>query len=91
MSSELDADAQVGASQLTELDADASNKSDAPKDEEAAVTPVVDKSANHKSSLKESIMSHNLERDHVSLALRFFVACVCLRAESADLILTSLG
>ena len=62
--SELDADAQLAASQTTELDAD---DVEMPK-----VQPVVNKpseehkSANVKSSLHESIMSHNLERDRVS-------------------------
>lgn len=62
--SELDADAQLAASRVTELDAD---DVEMPK-----VQPVVNKpseehkSANVKSSLHESIMSHNLERDRVS-------------------------
>lgn len=69
MSSELEADAApVGASQLTELDADDAPKAADVKDVEA---PAVNKSANNKSSLKESIMSHNLERDHVSCCLDF--------------------
>lgn len=69
MSSELNADGpQVGASTLTELDADGSAGADPTVDVEQPkdVTPAVNKSANHKSSLKDSIMSHNLERDHVS-------------------------
>lgn len=79
--SELDADPQVSASQLTELDADnAKADIEQPKAAEdlvpEAVTPVVNKSVNHKSSLKESIMSHNLERDHVSQLLLCFGVCL---------------
>lgn len=65
MSTEVDANAQVGVSEPTDDAAKADTAADIPKDEEAAV-PAVTKSANHKSSLKESIMSHNLERDRVS-------------------------
>jgi len=84
MSSELDADAaQVGASQLTELDADDAPKAADVKDVEA---PAVNKSANHKSSLKESIMSHNLERDHDDTRAKPFVWLLALTAALGGLI-----
>jgi len=82
--SELDADAQLAASRVTELDAD---DVEMPK-----VQPVVNKpseehkSANVKSSLHESIMSHNLERDRDDHRAKPFVWLLALTAALGGLI-----